>query len=550
MKHSSTGAALALASLSCSHERAALNLDRKPSTNDVVAAAPNLNATHGVPLPGVYLSFAPTLQDDPDHGLIPQKYLRADGTVMSPAQAEAAVGDFMTPMHETERYYATVLDGYVPATLGEWKRRFGIPMRAPDEDLAAYRAANWVSVYYNKNELGLGRELGCGPWITETDGSRSVGCYVTNYGTAFGDHHNSLREAVLGRNPKNTVCIVYRSGLPAQYQVQFYAFDGADNQQDWAQLDTLGPRKQPQICTNCHGGSYDAERHLVRDSRFLPIDPNVLEFSTDPRYTRAPQEEAMRVVNRLAFGPRGSDTIPATQQLTEVQRAALLALYSHDGGSIETADQPSTSSSVPIGWNDTEEHRDLFNHVIKPSCLGCHGAVSPWLQPLFQDATRLQSQRDLIVENVCTDGSYSMPNAQQTMLRFWDRANPVTIAGRSYDSPADAFLRLLYNQSYRDCLNYAESTSCIRAGVPNDALCGNDHSGAVCTGDGGCFATLAFDAPPDYGAYTGVCSTGEHARGCMTGQECRPVPAREVPSYGGSCWTCGRDDQPACQAPH
>ncbi len=49
-----------------------------------------------------------------------------------------------------------------PLTLDAWKAAFGIPARNPGESLAAYRVRTNAIVYYNKNELGLGRELGCG----------------------------------------------------------------------------------------------------------------------------------------------------------------------------------------------------------------------------------------------------------------------------------------------------------------------------------------------------------------------------------------------------
>ena len=49
-----------------------------------------------------------------------------------------------------------------PLTLDAWKAAFNIPVRNPGESLADYRVRTNAIVYYNKNELGLGRELGCG----------------------------------------------------------------------------------------------------------------------------------------------------------------------------------------------------------------------------------------------------------------------------------------------------------------------------------------------------------------------------------------------------
>jgi hypothetical protein len=155
-----------------------------------------------------------------------------------------------------------------PLTFTEWKRVFNIPPQNPGESLADYRRRADVVIYYNKNELGLGRELGCAEFDDgrATDGTPLVGvaCYVTNYGTAFRDQINSLEISVDGVHSKNTVCITYRPSLPVDYQVQFYTYNGDGNRREAAALDTYGPRPLPQVCMNCHGGSYDTTKHLAK----------------------------------------------------------------------------------------------------------------------------------------------------------------------------------------------------------------------------------------------------------------------------------------------
>jgi hypothetical protein len=131
-----------------------------------------------------------------------------------------------------------------PLTLDAWKAAFNIPARNPGETLEAYRARTSVVVYYNKNELGIGRELGCAEFDDgeATDGSRLVGvaCYVSNFGTAFRDEVNSLPLAIEGMHRKNTVCITWRPSMAADYQIQFYTYDSDGLRREWAQLDTLG----------------------------------------------------------------------------------------------------------------------------------------------------------------------------------------------------------------------------------------------------------------------------------------------------------------------
>jgi hypothetical protein len=107
-----------------------------------------------------------------------------------------------------------------PLTLEAWKTAFGIPARSPGESLAEYRVRTHAAVHYNKNELGLGRELGCGTvddGVDPTTGKplKAIGCYVSNYGTSFRDPNNSLRLAAEGLHYKNTGCMSYRPSLGA-----------------------------------------------------------------------------------------------------------------------------------------------------------------------------------------------------------------------------------------------------------------------------------------------------------------------------------------------
>ena len=211
-----------------------------------------------------------------------------------------------------------------PLTLASWKKSFNIPDRMPGESTEAYRRRANVVVYYNKNELGLGRELGCALFDDgkAADGTQLTGvaCYVVNYGTAFRDALNSLPIAAEGVHAKNTVCITFRPSLPTNYQVQFYTYNGDGDRREWAQLDTLGPRPLPQVCMNCHGGSYDSEKHLAKYARFLPLDPNVVVFAppgTPGGVTRADQEERIRLLNSYSLrSPLTSDQMTMLDQVS------------------------------------------------------------------------------------------------------------------------------------------------------------------------------------------------------------------------------------------
>src|SRR6185436_19881690 len=71
-----------------------------------------------------------------------------------------------------------------PVTFDDWKRTFRFPARSEGESLEAYRQRAGIVVYYNRNELGLGRELGCSEFPAGTDKSgnpvNGIACFVTN----------------------------------------------------------------------------------------------------------------------------------------------------------------------------------------------------------------------------------------------------------------------------------------------------------------------------------------------------------------------------------
>jgi hypothetical protein len=479
----------------------------------------------------------------------------------------------------------------VPRTLSAWKDRYSVNPRDPTQTVGDYRTpgAQPIVVYYNKNELGLGRELGCGDWNPDDEGadpndpsSWGIACWVTNYGATFGDVHTSLQEALLGRNAKNTVAIVYRPGLPAGYQVQFYVYDGNGDLQDWAQLDKMGPRKHPQVCTNCHGGTYDAGSHLVQGAHFLPLDPNTVAFSdtaaaTDESlyqggYTPAPdlshwwsrnaQEEDIRRVNQIAHGtivPWGGGAPLAhlvTQQLTSYQRLALDGLYA---GGLDTPGQqalPPDRAWVPPNWSYDDTDRDVYTKVVKPYCITCHNAVSsplsdafqtPWILRTFPAVSDPSPASSLVYGFVCSSGAYLMPQAQITMDRFWaeNPANQITVNGVAYASPAAARLATDYATAKADCQNYEDQSYC---GFLSPTVCGDIHSGTACSG-GVCTPNTTFQPTASELYPTGVCKL-DGAFSCPKGQECRPAPGQFFPSdFGeldGACFTCGRASQPAC----
>jgi hypothetical protein len=406
-----------------------------------------------------------------------------------------------------------------PLTLDAWKRAFNVPPRNLGESLDDYRVRSGAVVYYNKNELGLGRELGCGLFDDGKDAQGNqltgIGCYVSNYGTMFRDINNSLRLAAEGLHYKNTVCITYRPSAAPGYEVQFYTYNGDNERREWAQLDTLGPRPLPQVCMNCHGGSYDNDKHLAKFARFLPMDPNVVVFPETPGTTRADQEERIRVINELSL----------RSPLTPAQREMLDKLY---GGKIAVPGTVSAKSWFPLAWNDTDAHRDLFDQVIKPNCETCHLAMQTApngaelsIYNLFKSPASLMDAG--LGGVVCN--SFTMPNSQATRLNFWEvKPEPLTLTnGDSFGSPADVLLAAM-GTDRKHCEQLESLSNCNR-GLDPDALCGNAFSGQACNRvTGKCVPDLGPYAPTDRTQPNGICKLNG-TRGCPYPEVCQKRPA-------------------------
>jgi hypothetical protein len=364
-----------------------------------------------------------------------------------------------------------------PLTFESWKVAFNFPARQPGQSLQSYRDLAGVVTYYNRNELGLGRELACASFVDGTDpnGQPVLGlaCYVTNYGSMFRDEVRSLAEAVEGSRPRNTVCITWRPTMEPGYEVQFYVYGSDGRRMDWAQLDNFGPRPHPQVCTACHGGAYDENKHLVRNGRFLPLDPNVVSFASNagvpPGLTRGGQEERIRAINAASL----------RTPLTPAQEELIHELY---GGSVMVPGARSRSSWIPVGWRGNPQQEDLFDQVIKPYCATCHMALQQGLDGsallsygVFRSAADL---RRFPLQAVICD-SFGMPNAQATSNNFWDpQLGPVSIGGRTFAAPADGLLDWL-GLTRSSCNGLQEVGTCNRGPDP-DALCGNAASGTAC----------------------------------------------------------------------
>jgi hypothetical protein len=205
---------------------------------------------------------------------------------------------------ETLDYYSA---NKTPANFAAWKAKYNFPEQAPGEGRDHFVERTGIVVYYNKSTLGLGRELGCSRFTGAT--GAGVACYVTNYGQKFQDPSRALADAVAGVDPKGRETCVHtqvpalasklRPAGPSRssYEVQFAAYGANGTLTDFAQLDAMGARPVPVICTTCHGGTYDPHTRVVSGGGSTPIKPAHLTFSTKPGYTYEDQKKRIDALN-------------------------------------------------------------------------------------------------------------------------------------------------------------------------------------------------------------------------------------------------------------
>ncbi len=279
-----------------------------------------------------------------------------------------------------------------PATLAAYKATRGFP------------AGEIVAKYYNKGDLGIGREMHC-----RARGAGRVSCYVTNYGDptdGLADASSATTDTINGVNHFATVAMDYYPG-PATNQVRFYTYNGADNIVTAAELDSEGAKPTPGLCLSCHGGSYNAATNSVTGAKFLPFDLDAFSYSGSAPWRKSDQQESFRRLNALI-----KTANPGASSTTLID-----GWYASTGG-VSTVGATQDSDWVPPAWTS---EKILYLKAVKPYCRTCHVSVG------FPMDTPAQFKA-YGIENAVCDGKY-MPHAEVTRKSFWQSSARAHIAG-------------------------------------------------------------------------------------------------------------------------
>ncbi len=299
--------------------------------------------------------------------------------------------------------YETSSDNYyqnidAPPDLDTWLTENGFPS---DEV---------VTRYYNKGDLGLGREMHC---RSENIGFARVACYVVNYGSVYDglvDQATMLADLDDDGAFHNPFATVAMSWIPGGTQpVRFYVYNFEGKLSNRAELDSQGPKYVPGACLNCHGGTFDDFFDSVSGGRFLPFDLNSFAYSKRKGLTRANQEEAFRKLNELVLIP------PTDPSIT-----ALINGWYGGAAGVHTEGTTQNSAWIPAGY---ATEKIVYQKAVAPYCRTCHVASSVKLDTFVQ----LQAVSGAALNDVCV--LKEMPHAETTRNAFWRSSARAHLAG-------------------------------------------------------------------------------------------------------------------------
>jgi hypothetical protein len=315
--------------------------------------------------------------------------------------------------------------------------------------------------YYNRGDLGIGREMHCVDWSAPPDGQ--IACYVKNFAAGdtnseftFGYSSNIAFANMASSSPFATVAMVFRQAAAPANRVIFMVYDNAINPQlqSAAALDRAGilfndefklrhnPNPDPALfgtpgtnfnnhipsnCVSCHGGAiYDAGAHTETGSLFLPFDLTRFEFSPVVGQTR--DDVAFKHLNemvRKVAALSGSDVATAGSDLHPLE-TQLDTWYNNkvfQTASTEVFENDFIPDEPPLLWKKTSAGQAIYKSVIGPSCRGCHMAN---MQRPFATEDDFKQQAGAAAGDICF---YQMPHALQTLRLFWQSGQPPLLDG-------------------------------------------------------------------------------------------------------------------------
>lgn len=345
---------------------------------------------------------------------------------------------------ETDLYYKSVLISETGAegpsiadglpTLKAFIDRYFKPVaRDSNSDCAQLSIPETSAKYFNKGDLGLGREMHC----TQNECTGETACYVKNFGKRDGtpvfDNKAESFEALKVNKPIATVAMVDRGkmgrhidpndDLPNNVFFVVYGHDqdGGTHLLKSAQLDNKAYNTFiPGNCLVCHGtastyslSAPSSPPHVTR-AYFLPFDLQAFEYySSDSTnaLSRAKQEPAFKMLNKLVSF---SNLWFLPSDPSDPNRASAPSELFNGWYGPFFSKSTFTNDFVPSGWNQDDNTRQLYKKVIAKTCRTCHISDS---NPALTFNTYKDFPTFSAYRYVCV--SHTMPNSEQSLKVFW-----------------------------------------------------------------------------------------------------------------------------------
>lgn len=325
-----------------------------------------------------------------------------------PAFLSGPFGDF-SPANGAQifaDYYAAIDPGSAKTTLGDWWVANGFDANGGDNGNASYRR----QAYLNHNDLGFGRDMNC------LKNGANLACYVTNYGLP--DQNPQNADDAESRNVATrgaTVTMEYDAAAANPDEaVQFYVFGGgvaASARIGFADLDGLGPKPVPLLCSVCHGGGSSLNaNNKVEYARFREFDLPSFRYSGNRDWDFGSNNLNATELNNFA---KLNQYVRDSTSGTAI--AALINAWYGSGASLSGAPALPTP---PSGW---ASQTTGYHEVYGKTCRTCHLARDEGDINNFYvfNSFNFFSGTSYAVCGVGSPKVRFMPNASITYRNFW-----------------------------------------------------------------------------------------------------------------------------------
>lgn len=276
------------------------------------------------------------------------------------------------------------------------------------------------AVFYNGGDFGLGRKIRClskedesAPYFSEgllpfEKDPVGMVCISENFGN-LNDSIPPQASLALAIDPDErpfaSVAMEYMSGADETTPngIKFYVYEENGDLLPIAILDSEGVKAFPDICTVCHGGTYDNKERAIYGASYLPLAIPEFEYLAEDGFSLFDQIENMTLLNEM-FLDLAIVPTAVKNYVRGLSDASARAVIDEDLDILENYVMP--------GW---EARPNLYRKAFAPYCRACH-QTSRNLP--FATANEFIALRSIIVESVC--GNFSMPQAERTHSNFWD----------------------------------------------------------------------------------------------------------------------------------